>query len=156
MHELAALVPAASNAAHYAQIVREAAVFRDLIRVGNEIAAAGLAQTGEGREAVELAERAVFDLAQTHQRQAGFKVASEAVDRTFNRLRELAAAGKDIVGLPSGFQPLDRMTSGFHPGNLVLLAARPSIGKSALASAIIANTILRQDPPIPVPLFRWR
>lgn len=153
IHELAALVPAAGNAAHYARLVREAAEFRSLISFGTELTRLGWEQRDTAQEAVEQAERLMYDLAQQRNRHGGFTNPAEAVDRAFARLRDLAAAGKDIVGLPTGFTQLDRMTSGLHPGNLVLLAARPSIGKSALAFAIMANAVLRQDPPVPVALF---
>jgi replicative DNA helicase len=152
VHELATIVPAASNAPHYARIVAEKAAFRSLIRAGSEIARLGYEQEGEARAAVERSERLVFELGQSRRR-GDFVPLSELAAPTFERLQTAAASGRDVLGLPTGFPTVDRMTSGLQPGNLILLAARPSLGKTAYSLSVAAHVVLRADPPVPVALF---
>src|ERR687898_57429 len=122
IHELAALVPAAANAAHYARIVREMATLRGLIRTGQEIARLGWERPGEIAMLVDQAEH----------------------------ITQLYEAGADVTGMPTGFRDLDRLTSGFQPGNLVIIAARPSMGKSALGMCMAANLAVREGVPVGV------
>src|SRR5262245_49500366 len=148
VHELAALVPAASNAAHYARIVREMATLRGLIRAGSEITRLGIERDGQDvADLVDRAEQVVFDLAQS--RVSGdFSHIEELLKQSFERITQLYEAGVDVTGVPSGFRDLDHLTSGFQPGNLVILAARPSMGKSGLALCAAANLAVRQEVPI--------
>jgi replicative DNA helicase len=147
VHELAALVPAASNAAHYARIVHEMATLRGLIRAGNDIARLGFDRPGETIELVDRAEQIVFELSQ--QRVSGeFTHIDELLKDSFERITLLMEAGEDITGTPSGFRDLDRLTAGFQPGNLIIVAARPSMGKSALALNMAANVAVRKDKPV--------
>jgi replicative DNA helicase len=150
LHELAALVPATANAAHYARIVRETATLRGLIRAGGEISRLGWDRPGEAGDLVDQAEQIVFDLSQ--QRVTGeFTHIDALLKESFERITSLYEAGVDVTGTPSGYRELDRLTSGFQPGNLIIVAARPSMGKSALALCIAANIAVRQN--IPVGLF---
>ena len=151
IHELAALVPAASNAGHYARIVREMATLRGLIRAGSEIARLGMDREGDdATELVDRAEQIVFDLSQA--RVAGdFSHIEELLKESFERITALYESGADITGVPSGFRDLDKLTSGFQPGNLIILAARPSMGKSGLALCTAANLAVRHE--VPVALF---
>ena len=148
--ELAALVPAASNVEHYARIVKEVATLRGLVRVGQEITRLGQERSGETQDLVDRAEQLVFALAQ--QRVTGdFAHIQTLLLEGFERITQLYEAGAELTGIPSGFRDLDRLTSGFQPGNLVILAARPSMGKSALALCAAANLGVRHE--IPVALF---
>jgi replicative DNA helicase len=148
--ELAALVPAASNVEHYARIVKETATLRALIRVGQEISRLGQERPGETVNLVDQAEQMVFDLSQ--QRVTGdFSHIDELLKESFERITHLYEAGVDVTGIPCGFRDLDRLTSGLQPGNLIILAARPSMGKSALALCMAANLGVRQG--LPVALF---
>ena len=148
--ELAALVPATSNVDHYARIVKEMATLRGLVRVGLEIARLGQERRGETADLVDRAEQIVFDLSQ--QRVTGdFAHIEELLKESFERITHLYEAGSDLTGIPSGFKDLDTVTAGFQPGNLVILAARPSMGKSALALCIAANLGVRLQ--IPAALF---
>ena len=145
--ELAALVPAASNAAHYARIVHEMATLRGLIRAGNDIARLGFDRPGETVELVDRAEQIVFDLSQ--QRVSGeFTHIDELLKESFERITLLMEAGSDVTGTPSGYRDVDRLTSGFQPGNLIIVAARPSMGKSALALGMAANVAVRHERPV--------
>ena len=149
IHELAALVPATANAAHYARIVREMATLRGLIRAGSEISRLGWERPGETNELVDRAEQVVFDLSQARV-QGEFSHIEELLKEGFERITALYEAGADVTGLPSGFRDLDRLTSGFQPGNLVIAAARPSMGKSALGLCIAANLAVRHETPVAV------
>jgi replicative DNA helicase len=150
IHELAALVPATANAGHYAKIVREMATLRGLIRVGAEVARLGWERPGEAQELVDQAEQIVFELSQS-------RVASEfshiesLLKESFERITALYEAGDDITGVPSGYRDIDRLTGGFQPGNLIIVAARPSMGKSALGLGMATNLGVRAQ--IPVALF---
>ena len=111
------------------------ATLRGLIRAGQEIARLGQERPGETTDLVDRAEQIVFDLAQ--QRVTGdFAHIEELLKESFERITQLYEAGADITGIPTGFRELDQLTSGFQPGNLIILAARPSMGKSALALCI--------------------
>ena len=147
LHELAALVPATANSAHYARIVHETATLRGLIRAGGEIARLGWERPGETGDLVDQAEQILYDLSQ--QRVTGeWSEIEELLKESFERITQLYESGVDLTGTPSGFRELDRLTSGFQPGNLIIVAARPSMGKSALALCIAANMGVRHNVPV--------
>ena len=146
IHELAALVPASANAGHYARIVREMATLRGLIRAGGEIARLGWERPGETTDLVDRAEQVVFDLSQARVT-SEFSHIEELLKDSFERITALYEAGADVTGTPSGFRDLDRLTSGFQPGNLIIVAARPSMGKSGLGLCMAANLAVRAEVP---------
>ena len=150
IHELAALVPATANAGHYARIVREMATLRGLIRAGTEISQLGWERPGDAADLVDRAEQVVFELAQQRV-STEFDHIETLLKESFERITALYEAGAEITGTPSGFRDLDRLTSGFQPGNLVIAAARPSMGKSAFGLCIAANLAVRAG--VPVALF---
>jgi replicative DNA helicase len=150
VHELAALVPASANAGHYARIVREMATLRGLIRAGGDISQLGWERIGEPADLVDRAEQIVFDLSQSRV-STEFTHIETLLKESFERITALYEAGEEITGVPSGFRDVDRLTSGFQPGNLVIVAARPSMGKSAFGLCIGANIAIRHQ--IPVALF---
>jgi replicative DNA helicase len=150
IHELAALVPATANAAHYAKIVREMATLRGLIRVGAEVARLGWERPGEAQELVDQAEQIVFELSQARV-SSEFSHIEALLKESFERITQLYEAGEDLTGVPSGFRDIDRLTGGFQPGNLIIVAARPSMGKSALGLGMAANLGVRSQ--VPVALF---
>ena len=147
VHELAALVPATSNAAHYARIVREMATLRGLIRVGSEIQRLGYDRPGETTDLVDRSEQLVFEIAQARVT-SEFAHIETLLKESFERITQLYEAGIDITGTPSGFRDLDKLTSGFQPGQLIVLAARPSMGKSALGLCMAANIAVRTEAPV--------
>jgi len=147
IHELAALVPATANASHYARIVNELATLRGLIRAGGEVARLGWERPGETVDLVDRAEQIIFDLSQSRV-SSEFDHIETLLKESFERITELYEAGKDVTGVPSGFRDLDRLTSGFQPGNLIIIAARPSMGKSALGLCMAANLAVRHGTPV--------
>jgi replicative DNA helicase len=147
IHELAALVPASANAGHYARIVREMATLRGLIRAGTQIERLGWERPGEAADLVDRAEQVIFELAQSRV-SSDFSHIEALLKDSFERITALYEAGADITGIASGFRDLDRLTSGFQPGNLIVVAARPSMGKSALGLCIAANLAVRHETPV--------
>jgi replicative DNA helicase len=147
IHEIATLVPAAANAAHYARIVHEMATLRGLINVGQEVARLGFERPGETPELVDRAEQLIFDLSQARVT-TDFARIDELLKESFELITQLYEAGADVTGTASGFRDLDRLTSGFQKGNLIIVAARPSMGKSALGMCIAANIAVRENVPV--------
>ncbi len=147
VQELASLVPATANAGHYARIVHELATLRGLIRAGGQIAQLGWDRPGETQDLVDRAEQIIFDLSQQRVT-TEFSHIEALLKESFERITKLYEAGEDVTGVPSGFRELDKMTSGFQEGNLIIVAARPSMGKSAFALGIAANLAVRHERPV--------
>lgn len=138
VHELAAMVPSASNAGHYAKIVRETAGLRRLIRAGNEIARLGQERPGELGDLLGMAETALSHaVAPTFTSQ--FRSMSDTMDELVAEIEATIASGVPKFGLKTGYYDIDAKLTGFHPGQLILIAARPGMGKSALAQNIAEN-----------------
>jgi replicative DNA helicase len=145
--ELANLVPATANVSHWARIVRDLSTLRGLIETGQRISRIGWERNGETVDLVDEAERLIFELSQ--QRVTGeFTHIDQLLKESFERITQLYEAGVDVTGTPSGYRDIDRLTSGFQPGNLIIIAARPSMGKSALALCMAANLGVRQGIPV--------
>ena len=145
--ELAALTTSTANAAHHARIVREMATLRGLIRVGMQMSDLGWTRPGETRDLVDKAEQMVFDLAQGRVSQ-DFDHIEALLKESFERITQLFEAGAEVTGVRTGFRDLDKLTSGLQPGNLIILAARPSMGKSAFAMCLAANIAVRGGLPV--------
>ena len=125
------IVPTAANLAYYAKIIHEKALARRLIEAASTIAQLGYEQHGDVGEFADECERRIF--AVTEQRNAvSFVHLKPIIAATFKTIEALYERQEEITGIPTGFADLDRMTSGFQPGDLVILAARPSMGKTSL------------------------
>ena len=139
--ELSGWVPAAGHAREYGQIVHDTAKLRDLLTASYEIQASVLAREAPARELIELAERSVLEVA-TDERQKKIRSIREILDEETDKLHRLSISHTALTGTPSGFKDIDEKTGGFQAGNLVVLAARPSMGKSALVANIAENACL--------------
>jgi replicative DNA helicase len=141
---LARDTPTAANIKAYADIVRERAVLRQLITAGNSIVTSALAPEGrEAREIVDDAERAVFEIAERGSRgKVGFRSVKSILPDVVTRIDELYNSDGMLTGIATGFKQLDEMTSGLQPGDLIIIAGRPSMGKSTLAVNIAENAAL--------------
>jgi replicative DNA helicase len=140
MRELAALTPTASNVHHWAGIVRDHHTRRRLIQIGQDIARDGWEPQDSLQAALERAETAVYELT-TQTEQGELRHVSSTLAHTFE---QLARPGGEITGTPTGLTDLDAITAGLQPGNLVVVAARPGQGKSALAlQAALHNAVTR-------------
>jgi replicative DNA helicase len=149
---LARDTPTAANIRAYADIVRERSLLRQLIRVSGEIAAS--AYGSEGRLATELvdeAERRVFEIAEQGRRSgSGFVPLRDILGATIDRLDMLHANQGQLTGVSTGYDDLDRMTAGLQPGDLIIIAGRPSMGKTTLALNIAENAAIAANTPVAV------
>ena len=145
IEELAAWVPATGNAAEYGRIVREHAQMRALLSAAYEMTADVHNRSASPRDLVEQAERRILEVAHDD-RQKQIKTVAEVLDEEVERLHKRSVAKTSLSGTPSGFKDLDEMTGGFIGGNLIVLAARPSMGKSALVTNIAENAALAGYP----------
>lgn len=134
--ELIACVTTTANAGYHAEIVKERAIKRRLIEVGNQIIYLAFKEEKESKEIIEEAERLIFEAAQ-NKSSSEFHHVSELIAPAFTGIEErFNQTGDTYAGYPSGFQDLDALTGGFQPGSLNIIAARPSMGKTALAVTI--------------------
>ena len=150
--ELTAKVPAAANAKHYAEIVQQNSLLRRLLTAGQEIQGWVNERDGEPKELSERAEKLLFEVA--HKEQASdFKLLGDILHDEVDRLEKLSTGETELTGTPSGYRDVDAITGGFQPGNLIIIAARPAMGKSALVTNIAENVALQKDQRRPVALF---
>ncbi|MBS1860361.1 MAG: replicative DNA helicase [Actinobacteria bacterium] len=134
--ELAAKVPAAGNAKHYAEIVQQNSLLRRLLGAGQEIQEWVNERDGEPRELSERAEKLLFEVA--HKEQASdFRILGDILHDEVDRLEKLSTGEMELTGTPSGFRDIDAVTGGFQPGNLIIIAARPAMGKCSAAQSLI-------------------
>jgi replicative DNA helicase len=133
---LASTVPAAGNARHYAQIVKQNALLRRLLAAAQSIQSSVHEREGEPEELVEGAERLLFKVAH-EERASDFRQVAEVLAEEIDRLEQLSKGDTELTGVPSGFRDLDSMTGGFQPGNLIVIAARPAMGKCLTGSALV-------------------
>jgi replicative DNA helicase len=139
--ELAGWVPAAGHAREYGRIVRENAQLRELLKATYEIQAGVNNREAAPRDLVEQAERLMLEVAHDD-RQKKIRTIADVLDTEIDKLHKLSVSKTAMTGTPSGFKDLDAVTGGFQPGNLIILAARPSMGKSALVCNIAENAVL--------------
>jgi replicative DNA helicase len=144
---LAGSVPAVGNVRQYAKIVRDNAMLRRLLRASYEIQARVHSHEAPPRELVDLAERAILEVAHEDSRK-DFRAIHDLLSSELDKLERLSREGKAITGTSSGFEDLDTITGGFQPGNLIILAARPSMGKSALMANFAENAALESKKAV--------
>jgi replicative DNA helicase len=143
---LAAAPPVVGNAAQYGKIVKETALVRGLLNATYRIQQEVAERAANPRELLDHAERSILDIGHDDRRK-DFRVISEVLGEEVEKLAKLSEAGQTITGTPTGFQDIDDITGGFQPGNLIILAARPSMGKSALAANFLENAAVRFRKP---------
>ncbi len=152
LNSLAQYVPSASNIRRYAEIVRERSILRKLVSASDEIATAAFNPKGKQVDKIlDEAEQKIFNIGEEGSRmKQGFQSMDSLVVELLDRVQEMADNPNDITGVPTGFHDLDRMTSGLQPGDLVVLAARPSMGKTAFAINIAEHVALNEGLPVAV------
>jgi replicative DNA helicase len=149
---LTATVPAVGNLRRYGAIVKEHALLRRLLAATYEIQASVHGHEAPPRDIVERAEKAMLEVAHDD-RQKDFRRVGDVLHEEIDKWQQLSAEGRSLTGTPSGFHDLDTITGGFQPGNLIVVAARPSMGKSSLVTNIAENVALNRERPRPVALF---
>jgi replicative DNA helicase len=152
LNSLAQYVPSASNIRRYAEIVRERSILRKLVSASDEIATAAFNTQGKPVDKIlDEAEQKIFNIGEEGSRmKQGFQAMDGLVVQLLDRVQEMADNPNDITGVPTGFYDLDRLTSGFQAGDMVVLAARPSMGKTALAINIAEHVALHEGLPVAV------
>ncbi|HJW75946.1 MAG TPA: replicative DNA helicase, partial [Thermoleophilia bacterium] len=148
VHTLVEIVPAAANARQYAEIVRETSVLRALIQVGQEIAELGYLHPDDTANLLDRCEQKVFAISQ-QRRTSEFAHIRDILKRNFERI-ELLQKDATVSGLACGFPGIDKLTGGFQPSNLVVLAARPGMGKTSLALNVAHNVAVDGKAPVAV------
>lgn len=152
LNALAQSVPSAANIRRYAEIVRERAVLRKLVSASDEIATNAF--NPQGRPVAQIlddAEQKIFNIGEEGSRlKAGFQTMDKLVVNLLDRVTEMAENPNDVTGVHTGFYDYDRMTAGMQAGELIVLAARPSMGKTALALNIAENVAVNERLPVAV------
>ncbi|SEG78701.1 replicative DNA helicase [Nonomuraea solani] len=140
LHTLTAVVPTAANAGYYAKIVREQAILRRLIEAGTRIVSFGYG--GQNEEVDDLVDRAQAEIYKVTERRTSEDYAplADIMPGALDELEAIGSRGGQMVGVPTGFQDLDQLTNGLHPGQMIVVAARPAIGKA-----------LALETPLPTP-----
>jgi len=132
LHTLIASVPTAANAGYYARIVRERAILRRLVEVGTRIVQLGYAGDADADELVDRAQAEIFGVTERRASEDYLPLA-DIMPGTLDEIEAIGSRGGGMAGVPTGFADLDSLTNGLHPGQMVVIAARPAIGKSTLA-----------------------
>jgi replicative DNA helicase len=152
LNSLAQYVPSASNIRRYAEIVRDRSLLRKLVSASDEIATNAFNPKGRPvADIVDESEQKIFNIGEQGKRNnQGFQAMDSLVVKLLDRVQEMADNPNDVTGVPTGFYDLDRMTAGFQAGDLIVLAARPSMGKTALAINIAEHVALNEGLPVAV------
>ena len=145
--ELPEKVPTTANAQKYIKIVEEKSTLRNLIKTANEIIELGYDPTEEVEDIMENAEKKIFNIMQD-KNQKGYSPLKDVLVESFNKLEELYNRKQHITGVPTGFTELDYKTAGLHDSELILIAARPAMGKSAFVLNIATNAAIKAKTPV--------
>jgi replicative DNA helicase len=132
LHTLIASVPSAANAGYYAAIVREKAILRRLVEAGTKITQIGYSGDGDIDDVVDRAQAEIYGVTEKRSSE-DYAVLGEIMESALDEIEAIGSRGGQMVGVPTGFTDLDALTNGLHPGQLIVVAARPGVGKSALA-----------------------
>ncbi|WP_422085815.1 MULTISPECIES: replicative DNA helicase [Variovorax] len=152
LNSLAQYVPSASNIRRYAEIVRERSILRKLVSAADEIATQAFNPQGKQVDKIlDEAEQKIFNIGEEGTRmKQGFQSMDALVVELLDRVTEMAENPNDITGIRTGFHDFDKMTSGLQPGDMIVLAARPSMGKTSLAINIAEHVALEEGLPVAV------
>ena len=147
--ELSQVTPTASGVAHYAKIVKDKSTLRELIQAATKIVKEGYSQEGSVEEIVEAAEKGILNVSEKRN-STGFQAIGDVLNSTMEHIDMLSQQNEEITGLPTGYPELDKMTAGLQPEELIILAARPAVGKTAFALNIAQNIGTRTDRSVAI------
>ena len=140
-----------SNITEYAKIIREKALVREVIQISSDIAQSAYKPEGKSpSELVDIAESHIFEIAERGNRNMVFAEMSDLVKQTYDELDKRSQGGGNITGVSSGFRELDNLTAGLQNGELIIIAGRPSMGKTAFALNIAEHTALADENPVAI------
>jgi replicative DNA helicase len=142
-------VPTAANIEHYAKIVEEKAILRRLIEAGTQIVSDAFNDPEDVDQVLDQAEKTIFDIALKRARE-GFHKIDSVIKRVLDRIDALYGKKEAITGTPSGFPDLDKLTAGFQNADLIIIAARPAVGKTAFALNVAQNVSIRYKIPVAI------
>ena len=142
-------VPTTSNVEQYIKIVEEKSILRNLIKTANDIITLGYDQTQEVENIIDTSEKKIFEVMQ-RKNQKGYSSLKDILVDSFTELEQLYNKKQHVTGVPTGFIDLDYKTAGLHKSDLVLIAARPAMGKSAFALNIATNAAVRANTPVAI------
>jgi replicative DNA helicase len=142
-------VPTAANVEHYAKIVEEKYVLRRLIEAGTQVVASAFSEPEDVDQVLDQAEKSIFDIAlkRTHE---GFHKIDSVIKRVLDKIDSLYGKKEAITGTPSGYPDLDQLTAGFQNADLIIIAARPSVGKTAFALNIAQLVSIKHNIPVAI------
>ena len=146
LHTLIASVPTAANAGYYAKIVRERAILRRLVEVGTRIVQLGYSGDGDADDLVDRAEAEVYGVTDRRVSE-DYAPLSEIMPGALDEIEAIGSRGGSLTGVPTGFADLDALTNGLHAGQMVVIAARPAIGKSTLALDLARSAAIKHNLP---------
>ena len=140
--ELVQVIPSASNIRHHCKIVREKSLLRGLIKTATDVIRQGYEEVGQTEDLLEYAEREIFQLAQGRLGRSFVRL-NEIVQESVEIVDKLYSRKEKITGIPTGFADLDDLTAGLQPSDLIIIAGRPSMGKTSLALGIAEHAAIR-------------
>ncbi len=144
LHTLLQSVPTAANAGYYARIVRETAVLRRLIEAGTKIVQMGYAGDGDSDDIVDAAQVEVYNVTDRRTSE-DYLPLSEIMEGTLDEIEAIGSRGGEMVGVPTGFADFDELTNGLHAGQMIVLAARPAVGKSTLGLDVARSAAIKNN-----------
>ncbi|WP_249883407.1 replicative DNA helicase [Candidatus Aquiluna sp. UB-MaderosW2red] len=144
LHSLTSYVPTAANASYYAKIVSDKAILRRLIDAGTRIAQSGYESQGEVEDLVNQAQAEVYKVSSLSSRE-DYVGLSDSIEAAIREIETAQKRGGEMTGVPTGFTDLDAYTHGLHPGQLVIVAARPAVGKSTFALDVARNAAIKHN-----------
>ena len=147
--ELALVVPTAANVAHYAKIVEQKSLLRNLIATATDIVTKGFEQSDSVETILDEAEKRILEVSEKRNR-SGFLSISDVLNTSFAEIERLSRVDEAITGLPTGYHALDKMTAGLQAEELIILAARPAVGKTAFALNIAQNVGTKTDKGVAI------
>ena len=149
LSDLASVSRGTANIKAYSEIIRERAIFRRLISVANRIADSGYNPSGKmASEVLDEAEREVFNISDERPQDSGPVPINPLLEKALDRIDELAGSDGNLTGVGSGYRDLDALTSGWQKSDLVIVAGRPSMGKTAFAMNLVEHAVLNYDKPV--------
>lgn len=149
LSELALAVPTAANVGYYAKIVEQKSLLRNLIQTATEIVSKGFEQGEDVETILDEAERRILEVSEKRNR-SGFLSIADVLNTTITQIDQLSQQNEEITGLPTGYSALDKMTAGLQQEELIILAARPAVGKTAFALNIAQNVGTKTDKSVAI------
>ncbi len=149
LSEVAGSVPTAANIVYYSRIVEEKALLRRLIRTATDIVSSGFEKEDEVEDVLNDAEKNILEVS-GRKNSGAFKAIKDVLIDVYDNIEQLHHADADVTGIPSGFRDLDRLTSGFQRNDLIIIAARPSVGKTAFALNVAQSVAVNTDENVAI------